>query len=491
MRRTTTLLTALALTLPVSAWAAPAGAPTGAPGSAGAFAPAAPDEVTATPNIKAVARLPYRGGTDLELMTVKGRRYVVAGAQNNYNPNPDDPGLRIVDVTNPAKPTLAGFVPCNTSQNDVQVKGGFVYLAVDFNQKAQATDRPDCFSQVSPDLGPSGGVVVIDARNPRKPRAVGFVQTPGAAHNTTVHPTKPILYVSDSETVTNTMVHIVDVKNPRKPSVISSVEIAPGDAIHDIRFNADGSRAYVAAGFTHSAIVDTTDPLKPTLISRIQDPAVNFHHETMPTRDGKFVIISDELAGAEGLMFCPGGGLHVWDVSDESLPKKVGAFYIPETFVETRDTLNGPRPVEVEAFKPFRCTAHVMNLSKDGKTISMGWYSQGLQVLDISNLSGVSLGVQGTSTPMGIQRIGGWKVRFGDAWSAKLDDRGFAYTGDTARGMDILRYTPPTAAERAQIDPGTWLTPAQALARATRDKAQQGATTYFCFDRTYRAGLAA
>ncbi|HVF19083.1 MAG TPA: hypothetical protein VNA14_02440 [Mycobacteriales bacterium] len=480
MTKTSRLLVALLLAVPTAAYAAPSPVP----------APAAePDEITATPNAVQVGRITYRGGTDLELTKIKGRRYVVAGAQNNYNPT-DDPGLRIVDVTNPAKPVVAGYLPCNTSQNDVQVKGTYVYLAIDFNQKAQKLERADCYSQLGDDQPIAGGVVVIDISNPKKPRSVGFVTVPGAAHNTTVHPTKPILYVSDSETATNTRVHIVDVSKPKAPVLAKTVALAPGDAIHDISFNAKGDRAYVASSFTHSAIIDTSDPLSPKVIARIQDPAINFHHQAEPTLDGKFLIISDELAGAEGLLYCPGGGLHVYDLSTETLPRKVGAYFIPEAFVETRDTNNGPRPVEVDAFRPFRCTAHVMQMGKDGKTMSMAWYSQGIQVLDISNLTGVSVGVAGTAVPMGIRRLAAWKVRLGDAWSAKMDDRGYVYTGDTARGMDVVKVSKPTAAERRQIEPGTWLTPAEALVRGLRDKAAAGPTTYFCFDRTYRLGLA-
>ncbi|HVE62671.1 MAG TPA: hypothetical protein VNB94_02550 [Mycobacteriales bacterium] len=478
------LLASLLVAVPAVAWAGASPAPTSAPAPA-----SAPDEITATPNATQVGRLPYRGGTDLEITKIAGRRYVVGGAQNNYNPT-EDPGVRIVDVTNPAKPKVAGYLPCNTSQNDVQVKGSFVYLAVDFNQRAQKLEREDCFSQLGPDQPIAGGVVVISIANPRRPRAVGFVKVPGAAHNTTIHPSKPFLYVSDSETATNTEVHVVDVAKPSAPVLVRSTELSPGDAVHDISFNLTGDRAYVASSFTHTAIVDTTDPLAPKLISRIQDPAINFHHQAEPTRDGKFLIISDELAGAEGLLFCPGGGLHVYDLANEAMPRKIGAYYIPESFVETRDTNNGPRPVENDAFRPFRCTAHVMQMNPDGKRLTMAWYSQGIQVLDISNLTGVSAGAQGTAVPMGIQRIAAWKVRLGDAWSAKMDDRGIVYTGDTARGMDIVRVTQPTRAERAQIDPGSWLSPAESLARGLRDKAAAGPTTYFCFDRTYRAGLA-
>src|SRR3712207_262694 len=124
--------------------------------------------------MKHVAQLSWRGGTDLEFAKIGGRRYVVAGAQNNYNPT-NSYGLRVVDVTNPVKPKVAGFLPCNTSQNDIQVKGRYAFLAIDGNQKADADDRSDCWSQLGRDMAPKLGVVVVDIGVPTKPRAIGFV----------------------------------------------------------------------------------------------------------------------------------------------------------------------------------------------------------------------------------------------------------------------------------------------------------------------------
>src|SRR5687767_10508115 len=104
MRRPLVLTIAAALALPMAGNAAPPGPLAGAP------------------NMKSIANIRWMGGTDLEVTKIGGKRYVVAGAQNNYNKT-DSPGLRVVDVNNPAKPKVAGFLPCNTSQNDIQVRG--------------------------------------------------------------------------------------------------------------------------------------------------------------------------------------------------------------------------------------------------------------------------------------------------------------------------------------------------------------------------------
>ncbi len=466
MRRIIPLVTVAALAVPATA------------------APPAP--LAPTPSLKAVAHLQWTGGTDLEFLRLHGRRYVVAGAQNNYNPT-TSPGLRVVDVTSPTRPKVVGFLPCNTSQNDVQVRSHYAYLAVDFNAKTSPLDD-DCWTQL--DLPPKDGVVVVDLTKPSRPRAVGFLLLKTGAHNTTVHPTKPLLYVSESESLNPDPddplepVYVVDVANPRKPRIVRTFDLGPGDSAHDITFNKKGTRAYVAAGFGGGTfILDTSKPTEPAVIGRIADPAINFAHQADPTPNGRYLLVTDELAGAEGNTYCPGGGIHVWDISDETKPVKVGAYFIPDTFV-TADP--GPRP-NIVGVGPriYRCTAHVMRIAPDGKTLVMAWYSQGVQVLDLSGLPGYSVGASGVDRGSGIRRLGSWVVKGGDAWSAKMDSRGYVFTGDTQRGMDVVRFT-RNAANTA--DPGIWLTPQQALFRALRDRALQPARTYFCFERATRLG---
>ncbi|HEX8002422.1 MAG TPA: hypothetical protein VF519_06970 [Mycobacteriales bacterium] len=473
MRRPLVLAVTAALCLPLTGNAAPPGPLAGAP------------------NLKQVANLSWKGGTDLEITRIKGRRYVVAGAQNNYNKTTSY-GLRVVDVENPAKPRVAGFLPCNASQNDVQVKGTLAFLAVDFYHRADGEERRDCWTQAR--VNPAPGVMVIDISNPARPTAVSFVPVKTGAHNTSVHPTRPLLYVSESESLStdadNTAmpVHVIDFSKPRAAKVVTTFSMGPGDSAHDITFNAKGTRAYAASGFGGmTVILDTTNPLEPKVVGRVVDPAINFSHQADPTPDGKYLLITDELAGAEGNLYCPGGGIHVWDISNEAVPVKVGAYYIPDTFPSADE---GPRPNPVGVGpKIFRCTAHVMRMTPDGKTLVMAWYSQGVQVLDLSGLPGASAGAAGTDAGAGIRRLGNWTADGVDAWSAKMDDRGYIYTGDTGRGMDVVKFDRKAAA-RTPVDPGVWLDPQQALLRSLQDQAvQTKGRTYFCFERATRLGL--
>jgi hypothetical protein len=472
MRRPLVLVLAAALLVPVSGNAAPPGPLAGAP------------------TMKNVANLAWRGGTDLEITKIAGKRYVIAGAQNNYN-NTGSAGLRVVDVNNPLKPRVAAFLPCGTSQNDIQLRGTYAFMAVDFNAKADAEGRRDCWTQLN--TAPTTGVVVIDLSTPSKPTAVGFVPMKTGAHNTTIHPTRPLLYVSESESLSteadNTAmpVHVIDVSRPRAPKLLKTFTMGPGDSAHDITFNAKGTRAYVASGFGGmTVILDTTNALEPAVVGRVVDPAINFAHQADPTPDGKYLLITDELAGAEGNLYCPGGGIHVWDISNEAAPVKVGAYFIPDSFASADE---GPRPNPVGAGpRIFRCTAHVMRISPDGKTLVMAWYSQGVQVLDISGLPGASAGAAGTDGGVGIKRIANWTADNADAWSAKIDDRGYIFTGDTRRGMDVVKFDRKAAAAKP-VHPGYWLDPQQALLRGLADQAKQPTgRTYFCSEIETRFG---
>ena len=53
--------------------------------------------------------------------------------------------------------------------------------------------------------------------------------------------------------------------------------------------------------------------------------------------------------------------------------------------------------------------------------------------------------------------------------NAETDDRGYIYTGDTQRGMDVLKFERPKG--MTNVHPGVWLNPQQALFRGLKAKA--------------------
>ncbi|MBW3619171.1 MAG: hypothetical protein KY461_02920 [Actinobacteria bacterium] len=400
------------------------------------------------------------GGTDVEFATIvdeatgEARDYAFAGTYRN--------GLQVVDITDPETATRVATYDCQIMQGDVQVfrhptAGWLASYTADsgYNQ---------WHSTCHDDAGVSGGDVgsfLVDVNDPTAPVAVAFVPFEGGSHNQTVHPDGTHLYNSRSDSAG--VLEIADITDLDAVR-FTTLDIGRDDS-HDITFRADGERAYSAA-LDHSVIIDTVDPSNPRIVADIVDPAVTLHHQADPVRigDRDFLVINDELAGAAGNEFCPGGGLHVYDITDEANPEKVGAFFIPEATVA-----EGAR---TGAGGAITCTSHVFRMYEEEELLTIAWFGAGVRVVDLSGLGDtppVSAGVLGETLTPGMREIGFWRDPVdSDAWAAKVfefDEDGSAYifSNDQTRGLDIFRFE--ADAPEASSSNGQWLSPAAALQR--------------------------
>ena len=108
---------------------------------------------------------------------------------------------------------------------------------------------------------------------------------------------------------------------------------------------------------------------------------------TLTRKDGTkrtILVVTDERAGAAASAECPGGGLHLFDITGakERNPEKIGTWFIPT--VQPQDGAT--------------CTSHVLRIYPKQKLMTIAWYSQGVRVLDISGLARF----QGTPASVGI-----------------------------------------------------------------------------------------
>jgi hypothetical protein len=257
----------------------------------------------------------------------------------------------------------------------------------------------------------------------------------------TVHPSGKWLYNSNSDLATDTspsievwsiedIYHPVFVRNlpmPLRPGL--------GSDSHDITFNAAGTRGYSAA-ISHTTILNTENPANPTILDTLFDPTVNVSHQSDPVvvtdllgRTRTYLVVSDELAGAAGNYACPGGGLHIYDVTDDLLVP-VG-FWVTDYAGQTQGA--GSLPV---------CTAHVFRIHQPEKLLTIAWYTAGVRVVDISGLAGVAVG----GTGAGMVEIGHYRTPNADTWSAKtpfIDSRSgdfWLFGNDIGRGLDIYHF---------------------------------------------------
>ncbi len=395
-----------------------------------------------------VANLQYdrsgeaQNGSDIEFMRLGDRKYALAGTLRK--------GLQIIDITRPREPRRVAVYDCDISQGDIQVwrTGGRVLVSY----TADGTVRAEgAASQCGRDLqleASDAGTVLVDVTSPRNPQSVSFLPVPQGSHNMTLHPSGDYLYNSNSDLYTSGKVPnvtIYDVRNPEDPKKVQDYElpITPGSLgteSHDITFSRSGNRAYVAA-LSQTLVLDTSDPARPELISKIVDPAIQVAHQSDPFRvrrpDGtwrRLLIITDERAGAAASAECPGGGLHVYDVTGrkEREPEKLGTWFIPAIQPQTGAT----------------CTSHVLRIYQRQRMMTIAWYAQGVRVLDLSKLATY----EGSDTDtafgkgVGMREVGHYVFEDSDTWSFKTnkikrDGSFFGYGNDLVRGFDVYKFT--------------------------------------------------
>lgn len=364
--------------------------------------------------LKLVKNVAYKGGTDMEFATIKGRDYAFAGSSPNYSGG-EKSGLRVIDVTKPEKAKVVGMLPCALNQADVQI----------------SHDKKTVIYAADSRGGPEGclaanrlGFMTVDIRNPKKPKAIGFAEIPRGSHNTTAHPTKPFVYNSDSELTVPGEIQVWSIKNPRKPKLVNTLAL-PGHSPHDISFNKKGNLAITAA-ISSIHLLDTSDPANPSIKFVTQCPGCSITHDAKFTPNGKHVLVGDEAGGGSAVP-CPGGALYFYDLVEDSALVLKGA-YEPSSLVTAR---SGQTSVGA-------CTSHVMDISKDSKKVSISWYTAGTRLIDISDPTGFAFGSQGAGN---VREIA-WFIPDGAvSWSSKMWKGPYVYSNDMQRGFDVYKIT--------------------------------------------------
>ncbi len=400
-------------------------------------------------SMQAVANVQYddtgeaQRGSDIEFVRIGHRDFALAGTLRK--------GMQIVNIDDPRNPRKVAEYDCDVSQGDIQVwpKGDRVFASYTADGTFGAAGAA---SQCASDLGlgpDASGTVIVNITRPANPRTVGFAPVPRGSHNMTVHPSGNYLYNSNSDLISSTepTITIYDIRRPAQPEKVRDFRIpfvpaSLGSESHDITFNRSGTRAYSAA-LSQTLVLDTSHPRRPEIISGFTDPAINVVHQSDPvtlrTSDGdrrRLLVVTDERAGAAGSVECPGGGLHVYDITGDKvqdpLANKVGTWFIPTVQPQAGGT----------------CTSHVLRIYPRQEMLTVAWYTQGVRVLDISGLADY----QGSPDDIavgdgiGMREIGHYVFPDADAWSFKTneirpDGSFFGYANDLTRGLDVYRFS--------------------------------------------------
>jgi hypothetical protein len=426
------------------------------------------------------------GGSDIEFARIGGRQYALAGSYFN--------GMQIVDITRPRDARVASVYDCGVTQGDIQVfrqagKPGRVFAS--YASDTQGDGISTCYQEAAAlgfeTLKENGqgrnGTFIADITDPLNPVTVSFVEVTQGSHNQTIHPSGNFLYNSNSDLITSFQpaIEVFDISNFAAPAKVAELALPTrpglGTESHDITFRSDGDRAYSAA-LSQGVVINTEDPAAPSIVSSWLDPAINVWHQADPfsTRDESgarrdFVLVEDEFAGAAGGPVCPSGGFHVYEVTGEleQAPEKVGYWNIDD--------------VSYSGQADGTCTAHVFRIHEREQLMTVAFYNGGVRVVDLSGLSGISLG-SSQLTGEGMKEIGHYRFPDSNTWAAKtpqIDRRTgdfYLYGNDRDRGLDVYKFE---GERQRSMSRGRWMSAEESrVALAGRATPGVSGTTYIC-----------
>jgi hypothetical protein len=368
---------------------------------------AAPEvAVDKSDNVKAVAHIPYEGGSELAF----DGNLVYAGQFNgkfNRGEIREQGGAFIIDIGK-KKPKAVGYAPCPGDDADVATAGRRL-LAISYNQP------PLC--------DPTSNIVLFDTSNPRRPKQLGGIQAAGGAHTITPYPGKPLIYSSPGG-LGSQAESIIDVSNPKKP-VLAATFNAPPLGCHDWSFHiTKDEKLGFCAGGGQVSIWDVSDPLAPSRISVIVNPLVEFPHYALASPDGDLLVIDDEaFAGHECVSGqSPTGAAFFYDISNPTLPVPVGRF-APKRGSQPVGVYGDVGPVN--GWADSWCTSHHFNFVPGTRNLVISWFSGGSSVLDLTN----------PSLP---EEIAYYHPEDAVAWTAHWYN-GYVLINDMARGFEMLQ----------------------------------------------------
>ena len=341
-----------------------------------AVAPVAQAAKADATKMKLVGSTKYDGGGEL----AASGQYIYSGEANaegggDRGSAPDDGGLHIFDTK---KNKEVGFLHCPGTDNDVEViRPGYVVMAFSSNKCSPTTGE---------------GIMIIDVRKPSKPKAIAHLNT-NAAHTVKPFPGGKYLYMGGGNlagSADRAGLVIVDVKNPKKPEIAATIPSTQVMDCHDVSFYINQKQEKElgfcagAAGTGEVQIWDVSDPVNPTVISRIVNPAIQYSHYGVANSKGTLLAIDDE---AFALHDCntglsPTGRVWLYDISNPQTPLPQGSFAPPAGRGGDPAYANiGNFPGWVGSW----CLSHGLDWHPKKDFFAVTWFTAGVSVMDASD----------------------------------------------------------------------------------------------------------
>jgi hypothetical protein len=325
-------------------------------------------------NITAVGHTDLNGHGDCMHVNVSGGYAYVAHMGG------DRIGTSVVDVSDPTQPTVVAQLetPAGTHSHKVQVVGDFLVVNHERNPA-----EPDATKW-------SAGLKFFDISNPRAPREIGFFPTPGKGVHRMTYLEPPYVYLSGSDLgYSDQFLIIADVTEPARPVEVGrwwfpgmrtesgeSPAWAPGRRYAHHHANVRGDRAYATWWDAGLVILDIADPSAPTLVSHLPfDPAESgATHSALPLPGRDLLVVTDEAVNDGRTGIYP-KRVRVVDISDETQPRVVSKFPIPEGDFADRGGRFGPHNVHEMRPGSYR----------SANRVHLTYFNAGLRIFDVTD----------------------------------------------------------------------------------------------------------
>ncbi len=190
-------------------------------------------------------------------------------------------GLKVVDISDPTGPVLAGSYDTAGNPTGIAVSGDYAFIT-----------------------NLSEGLQVFDISDPLNPALAGAYDTPGNPLKVAI--SGNYAFVADADSG----LQVVDIRDPTNPTLAGNYSAAGGQT-RDVAV--DGDYAYVANELAH-LVIDIRNPANPALAG---------FYTTIGNPNG--IAVSGDYAYVSET----GGALLVIDISDPANPASAGIHYTP------------------------------------------------------------------------------------------------------------------------------------------------------------------
>ncbi len=383
--------------------------------------------------------------------------------ENGYAYGGNYDGVQIWDVRDGQTPALASYIHCPGSQNDVTVNDGILVTSTDSRRTNDSCASESTTTPADPSTWE--GLKIFDVRNPYNPKYLASVRTDCGSHTHTVLPERDrlIVYVQSYDTgsgrylcddTSNTghdQISIVSIpkRNPANARVVAEPKLFPNGGndgtagtlrpttgCHDITvYQEIGLAAGACTG--EGVILDIRNPVRPKVLSNIEDTNFAFWHSATLSNDGKRVLFTDELGGG-GQPTCnptvgPRKGADaIYDITDPANPRFLSYFKIPRTQTNTEN-----------------CVAHNGNLipnKKNRDILIQSWYQGGVSVIDWTNPKKIKELAWFDRGPIAEDRL-----VLGGFWSSYFYN-GYIYGSEIQRGFDVFKLDGVKGSDKFHYD---------------------------------------